>query len=353
MMKLVTRLALVLVPYGILVVSVNYFVDPANLYAGDRYVDGVASIMAAGHNVDNVSNYDERLLQKAVVSKIDFSPEVVVLGSSRIMELSGDIYREGRLLNCGVSHGNIQDFIAISGLLDSMRRLPSKVIIAVDPSAFERDGSDEWHSILEFHRYATKNILHTKFNYPDLPLSSLSKLRALLSFDYFEKAIMFLSKGGSKTYHDVGTKAPRSSGRLADGAVAYQYEYMHPDTIKMASDAAEDGRKNGMANVDDDNFELFARLVEGLRRSQCEIVLVMVPYHPQYFEAVNQKSMNVLIRSESLFKEFASRMRVPIMGSFDPAKFHLAAGDFYDRWHCNRQVIVNIFSSTEHENTIR
>ena len=64
MKRLLFNLFLIIVPIGLLVVMVNYFVDPANIFSGTAYVSGISDILVKGHNVDNVSNYDERALQE-------------------------------------------------------------------------------------------------------------------------------------------------------------------------------------------------------------------------------------------------------------------------------------------------
>src|SRR5580698_1852135 len=84
MKKLFYNLSLIVAPLGLLVLGVNYFIDPANIFSGKAYVAGISDVLVKGHNVDNVSNYDERALQEQMVRKLPYRPDVVVLGSSRV-----------------------------------------------------------------------------------------------------------------------------------------------------------------------------------------------------------------------------------------------------------------------------
>ena len=76
------------------VAATNYCVDPAQLFSGGNYEQGVADILLSGNNVANVSNYDERLLQKAYVNNLKRRNDVIVLGSSRSMQIKSHLDRK-------------------------------------------------------------------------------------------------------------------------------------------------------------------------------------------------------------------------------------------------------------------
>ena len=61
---------LLMIPILGMVVIVNIFVDPAHLYIKNRtFTEGVATLLASGHNVGNVVNSDKRLIQKFFIAK--------------------------------------------------------------------------------------------------------------------------------------------------------------------------------------------------------------------------------------------------------------------------------------------
>lgn len=115
MKKLFVKLAVIFVPLAVIVIATNFVIDPANIFSSEKYVDGIASILASGNNADNITNYNERLLQKHFLQKQQQkNPDIVVMGSSRIMEISKNIFPSKQLLNIGVSHANINDLIALT-----------------------------------------------------------------------------------------------------------------------------------------------------------------------------------------------------------------------------------------------
>ena len=48
---------------------VSYVEDPGGAFNNNNYENRIADIMLSGHNVAHIGNYDERLLQKALIKK--------------------------------------------------------------------------------------------------------------------------------------------------------------------------------------------------------------------------------------------------------------------------------------------
>jgi hypothetical protein len=341
MKRLLCRLVVIIVPVGLLVVLVNFFVDPANIFSGAAYVTGISNILVKGHNVDNVSNYDERALQEQLIKKLPYRPDVVVLGSSRVMELGSDFFQDKRVLNCGVSHGNIHDLIAITGLLDSMNKLPDEMVVNVDPHLICLGGTMEWQTLLPYYKY-----LMSKWHFrADAGQQSLllDKFSSLISFEYFEKSLTFLSQHKSKQFRDVGTGKPAIYGRYSDGTICYPASYANPDTIKVAGDARVVGGRE-IVNLDPYKAELFSRLVDYLMSRRVKVVLVMLPYHHEYYETMNRRFGNVFYSYDTLYRQFARAKDIPIRGGFDAVGLGIPLDEFYDSWHCSRMAIKKVYN---------
>jgi hypothetical protein len=335
-------LFIILAPVAGLVMLTNYVVDPANVFRNDAFVKGIAAVLAKGHNVDNLSNYDERKLQQEMISTINYTPDVVVEGSSRIMELGEEFYPAKKLLNCGVSHGNINDIIAITGLLDSLNKMPPVLIIGVDPSLLDK-GTDEWEVLYPFYRYAMRNILMDEPQESERKRLFLKKATALMSFSYFKSSVDFLLHDKKGSYKDVGMSAPGNGGRFSDGTVCYTYAYAHPDTKRMAADAIKGADETGMNEIDTVKLQALTTLIRKLQARNVSVRLVMVPYHPDYYKEINRKTGNLLPRSEKMYRELAYNLKAPIAGSLNPATYNLDGSYFYDRWHCNKDALQRIF----------
>lgn len=77
-------------------ISVNYFGDAARLFSVG-YEKRIADIILSGINVTNISNYDERLFQKELITSMEHSPDVVILGSSRTMLINKDYFNKNSM----------------------------------------------------------------------------------------------------------------------------------------------------------------------------------------------------------------------------------------------------------------
>ena len=256
MRLLLIKLAAIVLPIGTLVCLVNYTVDPANIFASKSFVSNIAIILSSGHNVENVANYDERLLQEQMIIRLTNTPDIVILGSSRVMEIGTDFFRNKKVLNCGVSHANIHDLVALIGLLDSMKRLPKEIYINLDPWLISKNGTSEWQSLEVYHDYfIDKYAQNANLAKAGSLSNAIRKLNSIVSFAYFKKSVDFLLNGSTKKIIDVGSNRP-SSGRFFDGTISYPSSYTQPDTLKVAYDAAATGKKEGLGLPDSGKINL-------------------------------------------------------------------------------------------------
>lgn len=79
--KTAIKKILIFLPLVCLLVFVNYLVDPANIFKINKYEKNIAEILLKELNVANISNYDERLLQKHYVKGLQNEKDIIVLGS--------------------------------------------------------------------------------------------------------------------------------------------------------------------------------------------------------------------------------------------------------------------------------
>ena len=340
MKKLFVRLLVIILPVGLMVGLFNYFVDPANIFAPASYIGGIADILSRGHNVNNLSNYNERLLQEQLLKKQEKPVDVMILGSSRVMEIGSDFFPGRTVLNCGVSHGNINDLVSIVGLADSLGRLPQEVVIGLDHFLIGQGASREWKSLYAYRQYFLSKYDTLGGRYADAESSDPpKKLISLLSLDYFKSSIDFFSKRISKKYFDVGKEIPSASGRLSDGTVHYTDAYANPDTLKTAIDARVTGLKLGIPLMDTTRIVLFDKLLDFLQQKKIKVSFVMIPYHPEFYKALQQRQGALLSVYADLFRSTAERRHIPMIGSFDADGLGMPRKYFYDLYHCSRLAI--------------
>lgn len=339
MRKLIFNLSIIIVPIGLIVIITNIAIDPANLLQGESYVVGIAKVLANGGNLDDLANYDERLLQKAYISNTNEPIDVAILGSSRVMEIRQSFFLGEKVVNLGVSRANINDLIAITGVLDSSHKLPKKVLIGVDHFLIgsSKDGDLDWESLGGYHQHFIKKH-HIKTRFQATQTNKLKKYYTLITFDYFRQSLYFWIK---KNFINVGSKQPATYGRLSDGSICYATDYKNPDTLKV-SNVATVSAMYKLPEVDQDKLQLMHVLTNFYQHQQIEIILIMVPFHHNYYTGINKNHELNFQTYEKLFIDFAHNRRIKIIGSFDPFKENVSRAEFYDLYHCTGEAIQRI-----------
>jgi hypothetical protein len=208
MLRFLYKLLLFL-PILILVILVNYYVDPANLYrsdtytgTGESYEKSIARYLTSGYNVTNVEMLDERLLQKfLILSRKAETVELAVLGSSRSQLLGSNLFPQKRIINNSVTGATIEDLLALINLYDSMNYKPSELIIELPPWYLnDNSGQTRWKSLESDYISFTgklegeKSMTNKISKQPNWSIDP--KIIELLSFEYFQQSVRILIKSG-------------------------------------------------------------------------------------------------------------------------------------------------------------
>jgi hypothetical protein len=342
MQRLFFNLSIIVGPIGLIVLLTNIAVDPANLLRGEAYVEEIAQALVNGNNVDNIANYDERLLQKAYIINTQQPIDWAILGSSRVMEIRQSFFPGEKIANLGVSHANINDLIAITGVLDSCHKLPKKILIGVDPFLIEKRKTldAEWESLSAYHQYfLKKNNVNAKTKI--LWLNTLKKYYTLFTFAYFKQSFYTCIKGHDRKIINIGNDLPTISGRLTDGSIFYPKEYTNPDTARVSA-FSKLYSKIMLSEVDEEKVQSMDMLINFYVRKQIEVKLIMIPYHYNYFSGINEISKPNFQTYRNLFVSLAHRHGIAIFGSFNPTQEHIKNNEFYDSYHCSGESIQRI-----------
>ncbi|PWT97043.1 MAG: hypothetical protein C5B52_14570 [Bacteroidetes bacterium] len=334
MRRIILKILIIVLPMGLIVGCINFFVDPANIFSGESYSNGIAAILSGGHNVDNISNFDERLLQVKMVQRLITTPDICVLGSSRIWEIGSDFYPGKIVMNCGVPGATLDDVVSIVGLLDSLHHLPKEIIINLDPFLVSENLNSDWHSLKDYHNY-----LLLKLNLPSdysTPPHKYDKLLNLFSLNYFKGSCEFLIQGKSKHFEDVGTARPTRYGKYFDGTIAYPEKFLHPDTSLTSILAKDMAAESGFVRPDPNKIALLNKLLDYLAKNFVNVKLLLIPYHPEYYHYVQNHRANLFDQYDQDFRKLAGEHKLSVTGNFDPTLLHINKNAFYDAYHLDK-----------------
>ena len=344
MRRFLLRLVWCILPIITVLVTSNFFGDSASLFRIE-YEETIAELILDGSDVTNISNYDERLLQKELILKEEKTFNTIVLGSSRTMLIGSEIFDDQSFFNYSISHAKIQDFIAIYAMCKAQKKLPKKIIIGIDPWTFnDNDQSERWRSIGEYYYSFVKKDIKREI--------IVAKYLQLFSVSYFQNSVFNIPKVVSGK--DRPRKAEHYRGltntKLQDGSLRYSV------LMSSASMSEIDTRVDNYLNRTNrgiEDFEVvsrelwndFDKLVNDIINNGIELEFFLAPYHPRVYQIVQQDFKNVLY-SELRVRQLSDLMNIKVYGSFDPDKLNINSTDFLDAVHLRYPAIVKLLANS-------
>ncbi len=356
MRRFITRL-LFLVPIPILVIVTNIAVDPANIRDEGPFEEYAASMILSGRNVANLRNCNERLLQKKVIEGTTTAPDVLVLGSSRTMQISSACYPERRFLNASISGAQLEDFIGVYGLLRRHDLTPKQVIIGLDGSLLNlADKRYRWNSLeLEYEELASQ--LGLTSNAKALLLGDNRRYLELASPAYFRESVkaLLVHGGLDREFWPTENRNELVQVRMADGSLSYGEDVRGRSTDEVDMEAmkfATTGNTlfglNQFTAIDEGRLVRLDRFVGYLEDTGVDVLLFVPPYHPIVWKVISSDpAYENVIESEARFRLIASKHGVPIVGSFDPGALNLASADFHDGMHPTKDAVRRILRCSQ------
>jgi hypothetical protein len=361
MKRLLLKLALFL-PVFFIIVSINYLVDPANLFQAGRQIDsyekGLAELLLARKNVANVSNYDERLLQKYYIHGMTRPKDVVVLGSSRSMSIHSSQFPGQTFFNNGVSGATIEDYIAVTEMDLQQGLKPSTVIMGLDPWVLNRNhGQIRWKSLESEYRAGLKRLQIGLGDNAAASGLSLEKYLELISPAYFQASLRKLAElvKNPETVHSYyPTQDVEADGaiRLSDGSLNYD--------VKTRVSTVEEVHQQALAymntypvyslgtfwELDADLKTQLESLVDTLRNERIRVVFFLPPYHPEvYVRLMASENYRIIGEAQRYLTDLADKKGVTLVGSYNPLDVGCGPGDFYDGMHPRESCIDKIFKT--------
>jgi len=343
MKKFLIKSVLVLLPTLLFVATINYFGDAANLFSAG-YEQKIAQGLKSGYNVTNVSNYDERLLQKEMIDT-KTCPQVVVIGSSRTMLINSDYFKNKTFLNNSVSGASLQDLLAIYELYEKNGCAPEHIILGLDPWTLNDNNSQSRWMTLE----PEYNIIADRLNNKKESVHSSnpqSKYIQLVSPSYFQASIRNLNKNNELLL--TKNKINSTFTRLVDGSICYDEKYRNSSPAKI--DALVSDYMNGeLYSIEKFNeispklSQLLEKFIVVLHEKKIKVSVLLLPYHPKVYKFIstNNKYKQVL-RTEDFYHSLALKYNIEITGSFNPSVLKLDETAFYDGMHSKQKGVEKL-----------
>jgi hypothetical protein len=360
MKSFIKRFFLVVIPIILIVIFVNYFGDPANLFKKD-YEKNIANNVLKGNNVTNITNYDERLLQKYLINNSSFCPDVLVVGASTSMLINSTYFKGKTFFNHSVSGATIEDVIAIIEMYRQKKCLPEKIIINVEPYYLNINNNQKRWQMFELENQTFVNEISKNSLKKEESLIYETKVffrkvfifKELISPSYFKSSLFSLLMNEKGEPFITNKIANRTFTKLSDGSINYDAEYRDASN-KMIEDKVSSFLIHDIQNFRNfDTLDIslqskFISLTDYLLLNNVKVEFFFAPNHPRLYKLITNKPKYInVIKSERFFESLALKKKIKIIGSFDPDKFNLDQTYFYDALHLKEKGIEKILKSAE------
>jgi len=277
-------------------------------------------------------NMDERKFVKARVEHEQMAPEIIVIGSSRLMQINRNLVQES-LLNLSVSSATVEDYVAIWNLVSSKFR-PKLVMIGAEPWLFnEKEENSRWKAIGQDYYYGLRRlgmIPKNKSNFTyEKHYSNTGDIADVL-FKYVNRSSFGVNAKPSRYLDKI----------LKDGSRVYNHRYS-----SIPSDEVERTLNVNLYLVkswqdSESKHEIFVRLIAEIQK-RCRVALVLMPVHPKLYDSILLND-DKHIYCENEFREIAMSLGVDIIGSYNPKALSFNGADFYDGIHPKRDSIKKV-----------
>lgn len=344
MIKVQLRFLVFLIPI-FLMIGINLSIDSAHLYHHD-YLNSVSDALAEGKYVQNLSNFSKRILHKKRIQKSESMPDVLVLGSSRSMQICKEMFPGKTFTNHSVTNCYTYDMFAFLQLYkNKYQRLPQHIILCIDQYYLgDQFDSKLWYiNSSEVLKFARLN----GFSRPGMNLLNYQKgkINELLSTKYLiENATASATDWLSSTTLDSALYT-----QFPDGSFSRPLRYVNrsADKVNQAANAYTFLSHDEYFNtIDSTRQNLVSDLFTWLSKQKVKVLVYTAPYHPLTY-SITINNYKGILKADSVLHKMALEHGFLAFGSSNPHKLGLNESDFYDGTHMKRTSIIRLWEKNK------
>lgn len=376
-MKKWCKAVLFVVPLLSMVAAVNWYVD-SYAYLRVTYDEIGEEMVRRSMNVTGLeeSDFNDRKLLLACLEQQEAAKEVIIAGSSRVMNFEHEMFGTDSFYNTGLSESTLYDLLAVVGILEEKGHLPKKMVIGVDAFLFNTSHNNERWKELEAYAVSMENCIEAQDNAaaageavakqagtdvldgiggqdPERSGQQISTGRddsKWLSLDYFRYNVTLLPE--RKRFMVAYTQDWETEQYLkhCDGSIAYQRELREvaaEDVEELTRQAIEEQvvyRMTDYREIDERSMELFDALIGWLQGRGVEVMLYLPPYSPMMYNYIEcAQQYQITFQVEERIRQIALDREAALYGSYDPAGSGLKMTDLYDLYHIKTEKMMDTF----------
>lgn len=361
--KTILKFAL-LVPLLVFMVAFSYNVDCSGLFQGALAPRRIVDLMLQGYDVTNFDQMDEREVVQLFAQDVAEAPQVIGIGSSRVLQFTSEIVGSDSFFNMGVTGADVRDCMTSYYKMVTYGKTPQVLIWSLDPWVFYgSEAAFDERADAELYDEFLTNVLGVETDYeaPD----QVELWKALAEPAYFQGNVdyYFKNRGQSTITDEDGNPIDfnpvegdpmhqTTNIKRADGSVLYFEEFRERPVDQILADAAAASatfnsvHMEGFDSLSDTQCQAFDAFIRYARSQGTTVILVLSPWHPYLYDfLLTEPDLHKgFFQVEAWVRQYCAQNDVPLYGSYDPTLIEgLEDIDFFDGLHCKGSGIVKFF----------
>ena len=355
---------LLLVPIVVFMVAFSYNVDCSGLFQGALAPRRIVDLMLQGYDVTNFEQMDERQVVQLYAQDVAEAPEVIGIGSSRVLQFTSELVGSDSFFNMGVTGADVRDNMTSYYKMVSYGKAPKVLLWSVDPWVFyDSENAFDSRADAELYDEFLTNVLGIETDYEEPDKVELWK--ALAEPAYFQGNVSYYFKNrGQATITDEDgnpidfnpvegdPQQQQSAIKRSDGSVLYDVNFRNLPVEQVLTKAAEacptfnSVHMEGFDALSDTQCKAFDAFIRYARSQGTTVILVLSPWHPYLYNyLLNETELHKgFFEVENWVREYCAQNGVPLYGSYDPTLIEgLEESDFFDGLHCKGSGIAKFF----------
>ena len=322
---------LLLAPLVCGLVAFNYIVDPARLFKRADYERRMVEALNSGAFLTHftTTNFNDRAFQKLLIQSLTRKRDIGVLGSSRVMTISSAVFPGQTLLNNGVSAASFEDYVSLYEIYRDQGRLPSVMVIGVDPWIFNAN-----NALVGWKQFGEEYYRRFVDQGPDKPRNVTItpsqwvpyQYQQLVSFSYFQAGVesLWVSRSAVFTKQQFSVAAGKLNDDytiMPDGSRTWTEK--ERDATRAETRASVESEINDpryvvhFVEIDPSRKEQFVRLLRSLQADGTRVVLYLPPYHPMLYDYyMHSGNLRIVGDVEAFLRQTAATEGVTVVGSY-------------------------------------
>lgn len=339
--------ALIFLPIPIIIIAVNYYIDPANIWK-TGVVDCLVKAFSYGINVKRSENLNERLLQKKIIQRTTTCPRNLVLGNSRANTI-GESILYGTTINNSVPHSIFEDYLGLFFEYKRKNCFPESIILGTDPQQMIRTKYEtRWEENLKGNvEKMLARVINTRASKAPLTPSLLipEKVKNLLSLSYFQESTTKFFDRLKRRWNSTDercnitmeVKTSKKTYILENGEFLLIDE--KPATVSQRNELASELGNSvytylKFAKVSENRISLLTSFIQFLVSKGSKVTLYIPPFHPYaYRTLIARDDVKYYFEAEKVIRSIGEQLQIPVVGSTNPSDYGLNESYFSDGVH--------------------